>query len=227
MSTLIQTIKHIVRSFADFTAHSVGIHLHTYQLEPARAVLDSIIYNLGLEIVIVMPRQAGKDELLLNLIVYLLLLFSHREKDLVIINPTYKPQTVKMLDRLENRLKSNLITRTLWRKRSDFMRKIGLATASFLSGDKKANVVGGTGSLGVICNEAQDIIPAVFDHKFSAMAASTDATRIYTGTMWTSLTLLHRQIQVAKQAQEKDGIRRLFFTLPTTSANTTRPMAAL
>ena len=227
MSTLINTIKQIARTFADFTARAGGIFLRPYQLEPAQAILKSIINGLGLEIVVVMPRQSGKDEMFMNLIAYLLLLFSHKEKGIIEVNPTYKPQTINAIDRLENRLKANLLTRGKWKKRSDYMRKIGLATVSFLSGDQKADVVGATASLLLHVNEAQDILTAVFDHKFSAMVASTFATRCYSGTVWTSRTLLARQIKIARQQQEADGIQRLFFTPRTTSASTTRRMVAL
>jgi hypothetical protein len=43
------------------------------------------------------------------------------------------------------------------------------------------------------------------------MVASTNATRIICGTVWTSKTLLAREMRAAQQAQEKDGIRRVFL----------------
>ncbi len=42
------------------------------------------------------------------------------------------------------------------------------------------------------------------------MAASTNATRVFWGTAWTSRTLLHRELAAAKAAQQRDGIRRVF-----------------
>jgi len=42
------------------------------------------------------------------------------------------------------------------------------------------------------------------------MAASTNATRVFWGTAWTSRTLLARELRAAKEAQGRDGIRRVF-----------------
>jgi hypothetical protein len=211
MTTLNQTVKAIARKFDRFTARGGGIAMRPYQLEPADAIIDSILNNKGMTFVIIMARQAGKDELLANLIAYLLNLFAHKEKEIVVVNPTYKPQTIKAIFRLENRLRHNIITRLFWEKRSDFMRMIGRAVVNYLSGDEAAQVVGGTASLALIVNEAQDITPAKYDKDFAPMSASTNATRIFTGTTWTSRTLLAREMRNALELEKADGIRRVFI----------------
>jgi len=210
MSTLIQTIKTIAKTFERFTERGGAIKMRRYQLEPAKAVLDSVMNKRGLTIVIVISRQAGKDELLANLLCYLLNLYAHREMGIVSVNPTYKPQTINAIMRLESRLKANLLTRSFWKGRSDFMRMIGSCVVSFLSGDKQANVVGAVASLLLLVNEAQDIDPAVYDKKFAPMTASTNATRVIVGTEWTSGTLLAREHDHALEEQKKDHIRRVF-----------------
>ena len=43
------------------------------------------------------------------------------------------------------------------------------------------------------------------------MTASTNATRVFWGTAWTSNTLLERERRIALQAQQRDGIQRLFY----------------
>jgi hypothetical protein len=43
------------------------------------------------------------------------------------------------------------------------------------------------------------------------MAASTNATRVFWGTMWTSQTLLARELRAARQAEALDGRRRVFI----------------
>ena len=43
------------------------------------------------------------------------------------------------------------------------------------------------------------------------MTASTNATRLFWGTAWTADTLLERERRMALQAQQKDGIQRLFY----------------
>jgi hypothetical protein len=72
-------------------------------------------------------------------------------------------------------------------------------------------VVGATANLLLIVNEAQDIHPAVYDRKFSPMAASRNATRVLAGTAWTSQTLLAREMRAARRAEAEDNRQRLFF----------------
>lgn len=211
MSTIVQTIKAISRSFPNYTARAGGLTMRPYQIEPANAIIDSIVNKRGLTIVLIISRQAGKDELLANLLAYLMTLFSHREVGIVVANPTYKPQTINAMMRLENRLNANLLTKSQWKKRSDYMRMIGQATTSFLSGDKSANVVGAVASLLLVVNEAQDISPAKYDKDFAPMVASTNATRLIIGTVWTSRTLLAREEDAAREAEKADGIRRVFL----------------
>src|ERR1700690_1708623 len=195
MSTLKQTIKREARKFADFTERAGGIAMRSYQLEPAKAILQSIRYQQGLSFVVIISRQSGKDELAANLKAFLLARFENTEAGIVEVNPTYKPQTINAIARLERRLSSNLLTKIHWRKRSDFMRLFGMAQVSFLSGDASANVVGAVASTLLIVNEAQDIEPAIYDKNFAPMVASTNATRVFMGTSWTSQTLLARELR--------------------------------
>lgn len=210
MSTLKQTIKHIAKDFSAFCQRAGGIFMRPYQLKPAQAIIQSILKGKGMTFVIIMPRQSGKDELLINLLAFLVNLYAHRERGIVVVNPTYKPQTINSILRFENRLNTNILTKMFWRKRSDFMRMIGSCIVSFLSGDAAANVVGATASLALIVNEAQDIEPHIYDKRFAPMVASTNATRIIAGTVWTSQTLLAREKRAALELQKQDGIQRVF-----------------
>jgi len=203
--------KQYMRSVPNFVRLGTGIRLRPYQTRPLGAILNSIDKGLGLSFVIVFPRQSGKDELMANLKIYLMCILSPWEHSIVEVNPTYKPQTINAIMRLEVRMNLNPLTYTRWRKRSDFIRQIGMCRTSFLSGDGQANVVGATASVLLIINEAQDILPAIYDKKFAPMCASTNATKIFCGTVWTSNTLLAREMRVAKKLQAEDGIRRLFM----------------
>lgn len=197
--------------FERFALAFGGITLRPYQAEAAQAVIDSIRQKAGRSIVILFSRQAGKDELAANLKAYLLARWHVREAGIVEVNPTYKPQTINAIDRLERRLQKNRLTRGQWHKRSDFIRLLGNARVTFLSGDGNANVVGAVASLLLIVNEAQDIETAVYDRNFAPMAASTNATRLFMGTAWTSRTLLGRELRRARQAEQQDGLRRVFM----------------
>ncbi len=53
--------------------------------------------------------------------------------------------------------------------------------------------------------------PAIYDKRFSPMAASRNATRVLCGTVWTSQTLLARELQAARAAEKADGWKRVFF----------------
>jgi hypothetical protein len=212
MSPRIQTIKaRHARTFANFTERSGGITMRPYQMEAAQAILKSIRNREGKSFVVIISRQAGKDELAANLKAFLLARFESTEGGIVEVNPTYKPQTINAITRLDRRLNTNLVTRLHWKKRSDFMRFFGKAQVSFLSGDSTANVVGAVASILLIVNEAQDIEPAIYDKNFAPMVASTNATRVFMGTSWTSQTLLARELRAARQEQEKDGDRRVFM----------------
>lgn len=210
MSTLFQTVQAKSRSFPVFCEKGTGIKMRPYQLAPAKAIIESIKNNYGDSIIIMISRQSGKDELSANLKAYLLTRFQGYDVGIVEANPTYKPQTINAIMRLENRLTQNLMSRMFWKKRSDFMRMVGMAKVSFLSGDNAANVVGAVASLLLIVNEAQDIDQATYDKKFAPMVASTNATRVFLGTAWTTDTLLARELAQAKELEKKDGRRRVF-----------------
>jgi hypothetical protein len=202
---------HLLHSFADFTRKGGGMRMRAYQLAPARAILESVRCNLGLDFVVIMPRQSGKDELLAHLKAYLMRVMSDKERGIVEVNPTYKPQTIGAMLKLENRLDRNLLTKKRWRKRADFLRMIGLCRTAFFSGDGHANVVGATADLLLIINEAQDIAPAVYAKNFAPMAASRAATRVFAGTVWTSTTLLAEMKRACRRLEQADGLQRVFF----------------
>jgi hypothetical protein len=186
------------------------VTLRSYQLEPARAILESVRGNLGLDFIVIMPRQSGKDELLAQLSAYLMRRLSDKDRGIVEVNPTHRPQTIGAMLRLENRLDHNLLTKKRWKKRSDFLRMIGLCRTAFFSGDGQANVIGATADLLLIVNEAQDILPAVYQKNFAPMAASRAATRLFCGTAWTSDTLLSQMTHLCREAESRDGLRRVF-----------------
>ena len=106
---------------------------------------------------------------------------------------------------------SNLLTGAPWKKRSDHYRMIGSCRTVFLSGDGQANVVGATANLLLVINKAQDILPATYEKKFSPMAASRNATRVFCGTVWTSSTLLAQMARACREAEKADGIKRVFW----------------
>jgi len=130
---------------------------------------------------------------------------------MVKISPTWKPQSLNAMRRLQRVLERNLMTRNTWKKESGYIYKIGSARLTFLSGANTSNVVGATASVLLQCDEAQDVSMTKWDKEVNPMSASTNATRVFWGTAWTSNTLLYREKMLAIDKQKKDGQRRLFI----------------
>lgn len=193
-----------------FARLSVGMHLRSYQQEVAEAVIDSVLHQRGLSFVVMFPRQSGKNELQAHIEAYLLTLLSRSNCEIVKISPTWKPQSQNAMRRLERVLKNGMITCTFWEKESGYIYRIGRANIYFFSGEAQANIVGATASTLLEVDEAQDVTIDKYDKDIAPMAASTNATRIFWGTAWTSQTLLARELRTARQLEQADGIRRAF-----------------
>jgi hypothetical protein len=85
-----------------------------------------------------------------------------------------------------------------------------LTSARFLSAAPGANARGQTADLLLVANEAQDIRPEIWDAVFDPMAASTNATTLFLGTVWSRDTLLARQMRFLETQQRDDGVQRLW-----------------
>ncbi len=130
---------------------------------------------------------------------------------MVFINPTFKPQTETSMRRLEARLRTNILTRGRWQRKSVYIYTIGNAFCTYLSADPSASIVGATANRLLILNESQDITTFKYDKDLDPMVASTNATRLFSGTRWTSDTLLEREFQRAQEEEKRDNRRRVFF----------------
>lgn len=210
MEDVTPLVKRMLRDVALFCQYGSGIRLRSYQSKVAYAILDSVVNQRGHTFVVVFPRQSGKNELQAQLEAYLLTLFSPLDVEIVKVSPTWKPQTLNAMRRLERVLSRNLVTLARWSKESGYVFRQERARCTFLSGSPTANVVGATANLLLQCDEAQDISPEKWDKDFAPMAASTDATRVFWGTAWTSKTLLARELRLAQAAEQEDGVQRVF-----------------
>ncbi len=192
-------------------ASTCGINLRPYQRGVILAIRESVLHHLGLTFVVIFPRQSGKNELQAHLFAWLLFRYAHVGGKIVSVSPTFKPQTTNNMDRVCRSLDACLGSRGRWHSSKGYMYLLGKACVQFFSGDTQAKVVGATADLLLSVDEAQEVDPAKFDKDFDPMTASTNATRVFWGTAWTSGTLLERQRRIALQAQQKDGIQRVFF----------------
>lgn len=193
-----------------YSAVNGKIRLRSYQQVAADAIIRSIFEQRGLSIVVMFPRQSGKNELQAQLEAYLLTVFCHTGAEIIKISPTWRPQSLNAMNRLETVLKNGPVTRGLWRKESGYIYRVGAARISFLSGEPHASIVGATASTLLEVDEAQDVRIVKYDKEIAPMAASANATRVFWGTAWTSQTLLARELRLAQQLEAQDGIRRVF-----------------
>lgn len=219
MSHIVNEIKKLLKDVVLFSQHASRIKLRKYQESVAVAVVDSVRLRKGYSFVVMFPRQSGKNELQAQIEAYLLTLLSLTDAEIVKVSPTWKPQTLNAMRRLQRVLENNLFTRGQWRKERGYIYRIGKARIFFFSGSPEANIVGATASTLLEVDEAQDIEIGKFDKDIAPMAASTNATRIFWGTAWTSRTLLARELRAAREAQKKDGVSRTFvLTAPDVAA---------
>lgn len=206
---LVQATRLALSNIGAYSRYVTRRELRAYQVEPAEAIVSSIVGGHGRTFVVEMSRQAGKNELSAQLEAYLLTIFQRVGGQIVKASPTFKPQTLNSLQRLKDRLK------TPWhagrvRHRSGYIVEVGEARAMFFSAEPRASTVGATADLLLEGDEAQDIKASKWDKDFEPMKASTNATSVLWGTAWTTNTLLYQAKQAALRQQAKDGVRRYF-----------------
>ena len=204
-------IRYLMRRPALFSWQVGSIKLRPYQEQAIQAVIESVIYERGMEFTWIFPRQSGKDESLAVLVLYLLARSKNEGAEMVFFNPTFKPQTETSMRRLEARLQSNVLTRGKWKRKSGYIYQMKNAFCTYLSGDPAANTVGATANLLLVVNEAQDISTFKYDKDIEPTVASANATRLFSGTRWTTDTLLEREYQRSLEEEKRDGMQRVFF----------------
>jgi len=192
-----------------FSRYVAGRSLRPYQLEPARAILDSVLHRKGLTFTVMMARQAGKNELSAQLELYLLNIFQRAGGNIVKCAPTFKPQIVNSKLRLEQAL-GNRWNAGLWGSSYGYMVTLGKASVMFFSAEESSNVVGATAHLLLEVDEAQDVSREKYAKEFRPMGATANVTTVLYGTAWTAGTLLEEQKQTNLAQEARDGVRRHF-----------------
>ena len=208
----LQSPAHFSRVFLPHRA------LRHYQAIPANAIAHAVrerrrgLTTVPSEFAVVFARQSGKDELLAQLLAYLLLTFHKAGGSAVVALPTLRPQAQIARDRLLDVLSSERIQALgLPIQASETHVRLGRAAVRFTSAAPTANARGQTASLLLVANEAQDIEPDRWDAVFAPMTASTAAPTLFMGTTWSSDTLLARQMRYLRQLEAADGLQRLFL----------------
>lgn len=208
---LVAVIKAFLSDIRVFSKVVVRRELRGYQLQPARAIVESVLQQHGHTFAVVMSRQAGKNELSAQIEAFLMNRFQQqRGATLVKASPTYKPQTVNSRLRLRDCL-DNAWNRRWLHGDEGYMLRLGQCRALFFSAHPTANVVGATASVLLECDEAQDVDEDKWDKDFAPMGAATNVTTVFYGTVWSRRTLLARVLRVLRQQEAADGVQRVFF----------------
>jgi hypothetical protein len=185
------------------------VQLRPYQVEAARAVLDSVFGGRGLSISVMMARQGGKNELSAQLEVLLLTAHILIDADAIKCAPTFDPQARLSMRRLWTRLQGAGLGPWCQREGSGAIR-LGRARQVFLSAEPGSNVVGHTARILLEVDESQDVDREKFDRDFRPMAAVANATTVHYGTAWEETSLLEQVKQSNMEMERRDGLRRHF-----------------
>ena len=100
-SILASRIRATIRRSPISWASACKVTLRPYQRQIAHAIKDSILHNLGLTFVVILPRQSGKNELQSHLFAWLLFRYAATGRRIVSVSPTFKPQTTNNMDRVK------------------------------------------------------------------------------------------------------------------------------
>jgi hypothetical protein len=206
-----RALRAVLLDIEVFSRKVLGRPLRRYQLEVARAILDSVLNQRGLEIAVVFSRQAGKNELAAHLECFLLNLYREIPGAVIVKTaPTHKPQLINSKRRLAWAL-GNPWNRGIWRKEEGYIYNLGSASIVFLSGKPGTDVVGATASLLLEFDEAQSFSELKGEQEFAPMCAAYNATRVYYGTIRTSNTYLSRKVRQLRALEAEDGQKRVYF----------------
>jgi hypothetical protein len=183
--------------------------LRLYQMEVARAAMDSIQEGKGLTFSVEIARQGGKNELSAHLEILLLTLYMAKGGNLIKCSPTFKPQTIISIERLKQRL-DDFGFDGIYRLQMGYIVQLGNAKAIFLSAEGSSSVVGHTADILLEIDESQDVSQEKYNKEFRPMGSAANVTTILYGTTWDDSNLLEEVKQANLELERKDGIKRHF-----------------
>jgi hypothetical protein len=183
--------------------------LRPYQLEVARAAMESIQGGMGLAFSVEIARQGGKNELSAHLEVLLLTLYMAAGGNVIKCSPTFKPQTIISMERLKKRL-DDFGFDGIYHPQMGYIVQLGSAKAIFLSAEGSSSVVGHTADIFLEIDESQDVSREKYTKEFRPMGSASNVTTILYGTTWDDSTLLEEVKQANLELEGKDGIKRHF-----------------
>ena len=163
----------------------------------------------GLTMTVEIARQGGKNEISAQLGIWLLAYFSGKGGRMVKAAPTFNPQALVSLRRLQDRLDDGGFAGK-WRLEGGNIVRVERAQQTFLSAEPTSNVVGATADVLLELDEAQDVERDKFLKEFRPMGATGNATTVLYGTPWDGGSLLETMSEENRELERKDGVRRDF-----------------
>lgn len=187
-----------------------------YQLEVADQILYSCMNGLGWYLVVMISRQAGKNEISAFVQHYLLLwgwYFGIRVSGIKFA-PVYKPQVQASMDRLEGAdapdsggLAGSVVTKHIFTKSDGYKFHIGTPRDSnkwaFLSINPTANVASQTAFTLLEGDEAQDIDGNKWERDAQPMGSFNNATTVLYGVAWTKESFIYKGMQQAYEMETR------------------------
>jgi hypothetical protein len=200
-----------------------------YQLEAADAIIYSCLNHLGWFFVVMITRQAGKNEISAFVEHYLMVYgWYYGEKvSGVKFAPVHKPQVQASKDRLEGAktadsggLAGCILTKDRWRQSDGYKYHIGPPRDTnkwaFLSINPAANIASQTALTLLEGDEAQDIDQEKWERDAQPMGSFNNATTVLYGVAWSKDSFIYHGMQQAlemeKRVEKELGYRpRLVF----------------
>ncbi len=102
------TVRILLQDVIKFAALASGLRLRAYQVQVARAVINSVQQHLGLTFVVIFPRQSGKNELQAQIETFIMTVLSNRNTEIVKVSPTWKPQAMNAMRQARANFKKEL-----------------------------------------------------------------------------------------------------------------------
>jgi hypothetical protein len=197
-----------------FSALVIRIPLRNYQLEPLRAILDSVLNHRGFEFLLIFPRQSGKNEAVAQLLAYLLNLYQRVGGNIVYgaIGNALGMGVERLEERLENAWNAGQWTR----KVRPLRRCLGHAAIVFISSHPTASARGQTAHHLLVIDETQDQDAAHIESVFTPMRAANNATALYIGTVKVTTDFLWTKKLELERETARDGHPRVYLVPPET-----------
>lgn len=187
-----------------------------YQLEIADAILFSALRGLGWFFVVMISRQAGKNEISAFVQHFLLLYGWYHGVKIsgVKFAPVHKPQVQASMDRLEGAdspdsggLAGSVVTKNTFTKSDGYKFHLGKPRDTnkwaFLSINPTASVASQTAYTLLEGDEAQDIDRDKWERDAQPMGSFNNATTVFYGVAWTKDSFIYTAMQQALQMEER------------------------